>query len=80
MNKLGMLFISSLNIFANVDLKSIFLLKLDSFEDSKETANYPPASRDSGNHFCQISVLGYPKRYDFVPSRIQKKRPETTVV
>ena len=40
----------------------------------------PLTRRESGNNFCQISVFGYPKRYDFVPSSIQTKRPETAVV
>ena len=40
----------------------------------------PFSTRDNGNNFCQILVLGYPKRYNFVPSGTQKKRPETSVI
>ena len=39
-----------------------------------------PRSRDSGNDFCCFSFLGYPKRNDFIPSCIQKKRPEAMLV
>ena len=39
---------------------------------------YNLQARDSGNNFCRFLFLGYPKRNNFIPSRSQKKQPETT--
>ena len=44
------------------------------------SSSLPHAGRDSGNNFCQISVLGYPTWIRLGSQLYPKKRPETTVV
>ena len=53
---------------------SIFVTKYDRAGRGVDGNMMSHLDRDSGNNSFCFSFLGYPKRNDFVPSHIQKKR------